>query len=339
MTAKNPFIFVTPENSDEVSGGNLYNTGLQNSLQNLRDLRCLDLAQWQNEEPRAGVYLIDTLHLAEFEKMLSRRVPGQRFVLLVHHLPSLEPGLAPDDPARLAETRVIAHFDAYLATSQFTSQLIRSRGYGERVITIEPPLPANDAGAKDYLGPVRALMACNLIPRKGVLEFLEALSAAIGEHDRFRLDIVGRTDPDANYGLRCADTVAAHVQLSERVKLRGFSPYGDMRGWFEGANLFASASRMETFGIALQEARHFGLPILTVQGGNSATHVEPGVTGEFFSCPTRLARGFIKLVRDEQQLSRYYANAQRSRPAATETWAEAAARFVSKIDSWFPVQG
>lgn len=128
MTAKNPFVFVTPENSDGVSGGNLYNKGLQNSLQNLRDLRCLDLAQWQNEEPRAGVYLIDTLHLAEFDKMLSRRVPGQRFVLLVHHLPSLEPGLAPDDPARLAETRVIAHFDAYLATSQFTSQLIRSRG-------------------------------------------------------------------------------------------------------------------------------------------------------------------------------------------------------------------
>ena len=96
---------------------------------------------------------------------------------------------------------------------------------------------------------------------------------------------------------------------------------------------------METFGIALQEARHFGLPILTVQGGNSATHVEAGITGEIFACPTRLARRFIKLVRDEQQLSRYYANAQRSHPAATETWAEAAARFVGKIDSWIPLRG
>ena len=44
MTAENFYIFVAPENSDGASGGNLYNAGLQKSLQNLRGLRRLDLA-------------------------------------------------------------------------------------------------------------------------------------------------------------------------------------------------------------------------------------------------------------------------------------------------------
>jgi glycosyltransferase involved in cell wall biosynthesis len=330
-----PVVFVLPETHDEVSGGNLYNAALLSALGD--SARRVSVSQWQTTPQQSGVYLIDSLNLNEFDQMQSSRVEGQFFILLVHHLPSLEPGLNLDDPQRTQESRILGAFDAFLATSPFTRDYLQSGGHEQPIVTIEPILAMREASERRLnADQVRALMSCNLIARKGVLEFLEALAASSQASDQYHIDIVGRKDLDPKYSDACARCIASSKLLVERVILRGVAEYDAMPGWYEQANLFLSASRMETFGISLQEARHSGLPILAVEGGNSGNHVDRGVTGELFADPEAMAQGFLTLVRSQTDLLRYSEQAQKSRLLSTETWTEAAARLRLSLEQWFP---
>jgi glycosyltransferase involved in cell wall biosynthesis len=331
-----PIVFVLPETSGEVSGGNLYNAELLSSLQASYDCQRLSVRVWQSEPPRAGVYLVDSLNLAEFEAMYASRIPGQFFVLLVHHLPSLEPGLAADDSQLALEGRTLPCFDAFLATSQFTHSHLRTRGLTQPALTVEPVITARPSPAREWEGPVRALMSCNLIPRKGVLEFLESLARETRPDDDYQLDIVGRHDLDPDYSRRCLACLASSTELGARVRLPGESAYEAMPAWYEKSNLFLSASRMETFGISLQEARYAGLPILAARGGNTANHLKVGVTGELFDDPGALALGFLKRVRSSQELALYFEAAQKARSEITGSgWDDAARRVMSSLEGWF----
>ena len=110
-------------------------------------------------------------------------------MLLVHHLPSLEPGLPPADPSLGTEAAALARCRAFVATSPFTARLLASRGFpAERILTLTPaaPTPATEPAAppRRYLPPLRALMVGNLIPRKAVLPLLEALAPRLADGRR-----------------------------------------------------------------------------------------------------------------------------------------------------------
>jgi glycosyltransferase involved in cell wall biosynthesis len=118
--------------------------------------------------------------------------------------------------------------------------------------------------------------------------------------------------------------------------LQGEVPYEKMATWYREANLFVSASTMETYGISLQEARHFGLPMLVVAGGNSGNHLRPGVTGSVYADPSALAAGFVELVRQPALLSSYLQEAQAQRPTHGGSWQESADALLLQLEAWFP---
>lgn len=329
-------VFVLPETSGELSGGNLYNARLLSALQASHGWSSLSVKEWQAVPGQAGVYLIDSLNLSEFEGLVAKRVSEQLFVLLVHHLPSLEPGLSADDPQLAIEARTLRAFDAFVATSPFTHDYLRSLGLSQPILTLEPVITAPPSSARAWKEPVRALMSCNLIPRKGVLEFLATLASESRLSDAYELDIVGRHDLDPEYSRRCLECLASSEVLGSRVRIPGASPYDEMPSWYARANLLLSASRMETFGISLQEARHAGLPILAVEGGNSGNHLKAGITGELFADPGALALGFLERVRSQEILARYFAAAQNERPRGSGSWADAATRVRASLEAWFP---
>ncbi|HEX9298263.1 MAG TPA: hypothetical protein VF881_20625, partial [Polyangiaceae bacterium] len=117
--------FVLPAGSEAVSGGNICNDQLIRALRRSVPAKTLSVEEGKRaiEGGEPGLYFIDTLNLSDFLALPGRK-PGQRFALVVHHLPSLEPGIHPEDETLRIEKAALPLFDAFLTMSPFTTQLL-----------------------------------------------------------------------------------------------------------------------------------------------------------------------------------------------------------------------
>ena len=329
-------VFALPAGSELVSGGNLYNAALIEALRPLASLRVLSLADCRAEAARGalGIFFIDSLDLEAFLAFPAAQ-PGQVFILIAHHLPSLEPDLDSGHPALEVERAALPRFDGFLTTSPFTADWLAARGQArERILTVEPavarvPDPPGDAAA-DHTA-LRGLLVGNLIARKSVRELLRTLAAELRDGDRLSLEIVGRADVDPDYAAACARLQHEHPALRARVTLAGPLPHPRMHEAYRRANLFISASRMETFGMALQEARAHGLPILALDAGHARHHFTDGDDGVLCDSLPALVAQLLALARDPARLRVLVARARASRPARGYTWPAAAARLLAEL--------
>lgn len=327
-----PLAFVLPEGSELPSGGNLYNRAFLAALEALAPVRRLSVDAWRRElrAGTPGCFFLDSLDLNRASELALRR-PGQYFGLVVHHLPSLEPDLPAQHPARGFEAEALRNFDAFLCTSPFTREHLKNRGIPpERLITVEPAPPVTRASARRYEPPLSALMVANLIPRKGVLALFEALSAREEPVD-FHLTVVGRDDIEPGYATACKAFVGASPYLSARVRVGAAVSRERMLEYYEANDLVVSAARMETFGMALQEARAHGLPLLVHDGGFSRAHVDEGANGLVVADVTALAFALTTLAADALRMSELFAGAQRTRPRSEYTWRDAARAFLTAL--------
>jgi glycosyltransferase involved in cell wall biosynthesis len=324
-------LFLSRE-SQTLSGGNIYNRELLAALR--RRVRVesptIDMLGDVLERGTAGTYLIDTLDLAA-APAIERRAPGQRFGLLVHHLPSLEPGLPDYDPARQLERHVLGHFDFWVTTSTFARHLLLARNLpSERVFAVPPGLAPVDRVARELGAPLAALWVGNLIPRKGLLPLLTALSRFGSADDDFEIEVVGRLDAHPEYAEACQRSVTDSPRIAKRVTFRGAVLPEEMPAVYRKSSLFVSSSEMETFGMALQEARAFGLPILALDRGNAREHVDPGKTGVLVSSVQDLCTALLGFAREPETLRGLFDGAARA-PAPTNTWDGAANALLAAI--------
>ena len=327
-------VFALPASSDEVSGGNLFNAQLIRALALRQDLTVsvLSVARCRAriEQGRAGHYFIDSLDFADFASFPAR-VRDQHVRLIVHHLPSLEPDVAADDPALQLERAVLPRFDGFIATSPFTAELLRERGFDPaQILTVLPAPPAAVAAVATPTPPFVFSMAGNLIPRKGYVEFFERLAQHMNATHQFQFEVAGRSDLDLRYAERCRQLVQG-CELRARVRFVDAVPFERMRECYARAAAFVSASKMETFGMALQEARVHGLPILAVDGGYTRHHFSADANGLLFQSSDALARGVLALVREPARMLELVRSAQRMRAAHDYTWTDAAESFVQQL--------
>jgi glycosyltransferase involved in cell wall biosynthesis len=104
---------------------------------------------------------------------------------------------------------------------------------------------------------------------------------------------------------------------------------------YRRANLFISASRMETFGMALQEARAHGLPILALDAGHARHHFTDGEDGVLCDSLPALVAQLLALARDPARLRVLVARARASRPSSGYTWQVAAAHLLAELEGRF----
>jgi len=98
------------------------------------------------------------------------------------------------------------------------------------------------------------------------------------------------------------------------------------------AELLLSASVMESYGMALAEARVAGVPILARAGGNAASHVDASAGGELVASTPELVRACLELARTPARLRERIASARLHAPAA-RSWSEAAREFGGQLAS------
>lgn len=280
------------------------------------------------------VTIIDGLALSVLPDLIEREASRLRIVALVHLPVAAAAGLAPDTASRLetAERRALGAAALVIVTGAATlGMLTRYPRAIDKTIVVEPgtdrALRAGDA-PPPVGSPVRILCVGTLNYGKGHEILLRALASVA--HHAWHLTCAGSLSrhPDA------ADRVRALVQaleLEERVSLAGELDAAALAEAYRGADLFALATRQETYGMAVAEALAHGLPIVSTATGaipdlvgrDAGIVVPPGDTDA-------LAGALSRVIGDAGLRAALAAGARRAADRLP-TWDQAAARFASTL--------
>ncbi|HEX9619528.1 MAG TPA: glycosyltransferase [Polyangiaceae bacterium] len=328
--------FVAPDFTGLPSGGTLYNRALVAALEAAAvPVRVLDLDAARSSlggGDGASVW-VDSLYLAAVPE-LHRRVRRGRLGLLLHYLPSLlEP--SPAGPwSRLSELerRALSLADAVLVTSRTMRAAMQQVGVEpERLLVVEPASSFTFAASLPpaAVSGVRAVLVAHLFFAKRVEPLLLALAAQLKPDDRFHLCVVGDVGADPACGAR-ALKAAARPELAGRVQFAGVVPPAAVAERLQASNLFVSASAMESYGMALAEARRTGLPIVACAGGNVVEHVTAEAGGELVRDVPALARACLRLSRDPNEHAERLRRARRAR-TPPRLWSTAASDFLAQL--------
>ena len=215
--------------------------------------------------------VIDGLVLSALRDELVAFGARHRWIALVHHPVSEEPGIAEARRAvvRGAELAAIAAARSVICTSAFTARVLRTAGVsGERIRVVEPgvDLPAADGGAgpgRDQARPLRLLCVANLMERKGLDVLFTALAGLRG---RWRLTLVGSADHEPQTAAALVAR-ADGLGIGDRIDRVGTVASDRLSALYRDADLFVFPSRYEGYGMVLTEAAAHGLPIVTTDGG------------------------------------------------------------------------
>jgi glycosyltransferase involved in cell wall biosynthesis len=321
---------VAPPAHRAPSGGDRLDDALAEALAARGPLRRLGFDELAGDAATAPptAYLLDSLGLDALDAPLPAH---HRRWLLAHLLPSQDPAATP--AARAAEADRLARLDGAIAFSGYMTAALREAGAEGPLVEVTPALPAwaRPATAAPILAPPRLLVVAHLAPVKGVVELLEALAAAARPDDRFVLRVLGEARDPAT--ARRAHLLAASAALRGRVELLGPAPHAALAAAYAEAALVLSPAWLETYGLALAEARAIGAPLAVLDGGHAAAHVTP-TTGVVAADHVGLAAAALDLVRTPARLAELAAAARAAaRALPRPTWADAAARIADALEA------
>ena len=174
-----------------------------------------------------------------------------------------------------------------------------------------------------------AVCVANWLPRKGIVELLEAVADL--PDDVVTLHLVGDTATRGRYAGRVHERIE-HADLRNRVVVHGLIRPAAVQQMYEDVDAFVLPSFEEPYGTVWGEAMAAGLTVVGWQAGNLpflADHDRDGVlvpVGDIAA----LSRAIAKLARDPALRERL-GRAAEARAATRPTWDETAARFFAII--------
>lgn len=328
--------FVLPENSHLPSGGNRYNEFLIRALKKKRlPLSTGSLTQVLRavrQDLRKWIW-VDSLYLPRLPILMEAATPRQRVFMIVHHLPSFEPDLGKAEAGRVMarERKSLSEVEGFLVTSLYVKDLLLQRGLKrKRFVVVPPALCLTSSGRKKEPKRFRGLMAANLIAQKGILEFLRSLEKEVESEDEFIIDIAGRHDIEPDYAEACFDHASRSPSLGRSIRFLGPVSMEKMKRLYLYSSALISASKMETYGMAIKEAQAFGLPVLAYDGGYVREHILPGVNGILCSTFPELAGTCVEFIRKPEKLKALSAHPDIFRSEMDYTWERAAEKFIEQ---------
>lgn len=140
----------------------------------------------------------------------------------------------------------------------------------------------------------RFIFAGNLIPRKGLLELLQACSLLQARgYENYSLLVVG----DGFQRQELEDFAIAH-NLENQIKWFGPVEYEQMGNYYQQADVFVFPTLEDVWGLVAVEAMMFGKPILCSKWAGAAEMVADGENGYIFDPydPKRLAELMIEFI-------------------------------------------
>lgn len=230
-----------------------------------------------------------------------------------------------------------------MVASEWLAVQLAAAGVPRSVLLVVPPGkdPAEAAGSTveateaTMVGLRRqrrmaALCVANWLPRKGILELLEAVARL--PDDILTLHVVGETATPGPYAARIRRRLA-QPDISGRVVVHGVIPAAAVARMYRGVDAFVLPSFEEPYGTVWGEAMAAGLPIVGWQAGNLpflADHEREGLLAPVGDVPA-LSRALERMAL-EPELRIAMGRAARDRAASRPTWDDTADLFFTAVD-------
>lgn len=290
-----------------------------------------------NAIPTGRAVVVDGLALGGMAQLLEEQAGRLNLVGLVHHPLAMETGLDEDSAERLrvAERRALASVHRVIVTSPATAKILTAYGVGDGRIEVVSPgttrVSRAKGGNKNLLN---LLCVATLIPRKGHMTLLEALSQLT---DRpWSLRCIGSPERSPSTA-RAVSAEVIRLGLEKRVSLQGEMDTTLLIQRYMEADVFVLASFMEGYAMVLSEALSFGLPIVSTTAGaipdtvpsQAAVLVPPG--------DSKALQKALRDVMDDRDLRRRLAQASWRAGRKLPTWEQASRRFADALGHPFRV--
>jgi glycosyltransferase involved in cell wall biosynthesis len=333
--------FVTVGDTSRLTGGYLYHARLFEGLRE-RGVEIKEVvpcgaspAEQKAAASRLGtmlgpsyfdVVVVDALARIVCAPWLDRWRAVRPVVAMVHELPSLAAGREADPDRGLEEPLFRA--DRLIAVSDHGRSILCSRSVPagqmrvvppgfDRLAPVEPEEQASLRGEE-----VRALCVAQWIPRKGILELVEAWKMREGLGAT--LELVGETDADPAYTASVQHAVASDPSII----ISGPVADATLIAAYAAADLFVLPSRYEGYGIVYAEALAFGLPVIACDAGpvpelvgrDAALLVPPDDVGAL--------AGALDLLLEDPALRSRLASAARRRAKELPRWDDTVTGFL-----------
>lgn len=167
-----------------------------------------------------------------------------------------------------------------------------------------PPGEAADREGHSPAQPIRLLVVGQLIPRKRVDWLMRQLARHSSRAD-IELAVCGTGPERSNL-----ESLAAELGLN--VRFLGFRKGADLAAAFQAADIFVHPASYEGWGVVLNHALHFGLPILASDQVRSARDllVQEGLNGFVFADEEQFATQLSQLSADAALRRRFSAHSR-----------------------------
>jgi len=171
-------------------------------------------------------------------------------------------------------------------------------------------------------GPLRVVFLGNVIPRKGLLVMVEALSSVSAAD--WRLEIIGDLTVDLSHTCRLRRAIE-QAGVADRVTFAGRLDGAALGRRLMESHVMVVPASYEGFGIAYLDGMAYGLPALATTAGGAGELVRHGYNGYLIppNDSEALAAGLVSLMKDRPTLAKMGLAAletYRSHP----TWSESA---------------
>jgi glycosyltransferase involved in cell wall biosynthesis len=286
----------------------------------------------------ADVVVLDSIAAAFLAPWLPRRPP----VPVVGSLHQPPGGIDHGPPRRGVQAALdrMAYRRArlLLVASAALGEELAAAGFRRERIRVVPPgrdLPTTGPAAAPRRGDLRRgrraglLCVANWVPRKGLLELLEATARL--PDGLATLHLAGDDRADRRYGDRVRERLA-RPDLAGRVVVHGPLPAERVAALYQEADVFVLPSLREPYGTVWGEAMAAGLPVAGWRAGNLPHLADDGREG-LLADPgdvPALRDALARLAADED-LRRGMGAAAARRAADRPTWAQSAALFFSAL--------
>ncbi len=238
---------------------------------------------------------------------------------------------------RPAENMFLHFGNRILTPSQYLADIIKAKFKKESIIC---PVPFEAPVAEEFLNPQKGklLFIGNIEPRKGLHLLIDALILIKTEADgvsstagntNLSLDIIGKIIDREYYETLCQKIEAAGLD----VKFHGFLNHSEQEEIKRKSYVFVFPSLLEGFGMALNEAHGYGLPVICFNNSAMPYSVKDKVDGILVEDGnvTEFAKAISMIVNDRELRNRLSVSAlkhARILPGQTEFYSSVERGFI-----------
>jgi glycosyltransferase involved in cell wall biosynthesis len=290
----------------------------------------------RSEELRASALLLDSIAAAFAGPALALRRPAFPVIAVLHQPPGgIDHGAVRERAQAPLDRLALRRADLLIAASDHLAEQLVEAGFSRSRIRVVPPgrdvAPPPGDPPPDLRRGRRAafLTVANWLPRKGVLELLEAFARLPA--DAGTLHLAGDESADTRYAARVRARLA-ETDLTGRVVVRGSLALEDIAALYRAADVFVLPASREPYGTVWGEAMAFGLPVVGWRAGNLPHLAEDGREGLLVERgdTVALSRALMRLALDGDMRARLGAAAKR-RALSRPTWGASAALFFAAV--------